>query len=310
MSHEKNPQEQSLIPQSKRSYLYRFFAQVGKSTWHVSVTQQLITVFPVGLITVLVHINNGLITTGLSWAYVRAAVQTILITYGLIVIINIFRAPFILDKEHQQRNAALSQRLNAMEKRLGLPSAVRASRTALANPEAPKAEPNLICIDARVKDIGIGVGEVFQHNGTDEAGVRDLIAVVLTIKNKENLKHSVATVNYVVARFTFYDADDKYFGQVNHGSWIGEKGDCVDFGVDETQELVLAVELKDEEIRAVMTLDKSFDAMYHHYNLREIQLTGTHFRVEVNLIGGQPSRALKTLGFKLNVEPKLEIKPL
>jgi hypothetical protein len=117
MSHKDTPYPQSLVPQSERSYLYRFFAQVVKSIWHVTVTQQLITVFPVGIITLLVHLNSGLIITDSFWAYLRAAIQIILITYGLIILINVFRAPFILDGEQRKRIAGLQATVLAVERR-------------------------------------------------------------------------------------------------------------------------------------------------------------------------------------------------
>jgi hypothetical protein len=90
---------------SKRfvSYVKRYVRQVARDTWAVSVQQQVITFSAITLITVLVNIQVGLVTVGLSWNTLFAALLVIGISFLIIILFNVIRAPFVLAGQDRER---------------------------------------------------------------------------------------------------------------------------------------------------------------------------------------------------------------
>lgn len=123
----------------------RYVRQVARDTWAVSVQQQIITFSSITLITVLVNIQLGLITEALSWNTLFAALLVIGISFLIIILFNVVRAPFILARQDRERVDALPSATPAQ------PQAERRALTPRSQPAAAVRAQPLSDRDAAVR---------------------------------------------------------------------------------------------------------------------------------------------------------------
>lgn len=121
-------------------------------------------------------------------------------------------------------------------------------------------------------------------------------AIAAEFNNRVDTEHTTSPIRKVSAslRFTFFDEQKPI--EITRGIWLSD-GSKVDFDVNDTRRLLIAMLEGDFEERHVYALDGS----YSHSNPKRIRLSEPLLQVHVALIGESQSTILKQFDFMLEV---------
>ncbi|HVG28132.1 MAG TPA: hypothetical protein VM864_00280 [Pyrinomonadaceae bacterium] len=148
---------------------------------------------------------------------------------------------------------------------------------------------NFVCANTRLVDLGYLYGVLTEK--TSEKTVR---ATVVAFANRGN---TASMKNYVKARITFYDSEDRHFQHINNGVWLDEEGESIEFfDVGEVRELAIA-------LMPMSDMAYAFDKEV----MLDLAPAGKDLRVEVSLIGGIIPHLLGTYNFRLTLKPEISI---
>jgi hypothetical protein len=147
------------------------------------------------------------------------------------------------------------------------------------------SKEKLVCVDARIVEMGF-VGDIC----TERASKRSVKAAVAAFNNRASM------LNYVKARITFYDSNNQYLHHVNHGVWLDEEKESIEyFDVGEVRKMVVAFMLSDEEYYA---LDQKE---------RRHAISGHAVHAEVNIVGGIIPSIVGIFNFIVTLKPEFHI---
>jgi hypothetical protein len=147
------------------------------------------------------------------------------------------------------------------------------------------SKEKLVCVDTRIVEIGF-VGDIC----TERASKRRVKGAIAAFNNRASM------LNYVKARGTFYDSNNQYLHHVNHGVWLDEEKESIEyFDVGEVRKMVVAFMLSDEEYYA---LDQKE---------RRHLISGSAVRAEVNIVAGIIPSIVAVFSFIVTLKPEFHL---
>jgi hypothetical protein len=294
MSHDTGPSVSHLEPYAKR-----FIKQVARGTLEISVGQQVITFGVVGILTVLVQIQRGLITQALSWSSLLAALEVFSLTFILIVIFNIIRAPFILDRQQQQYVVDLTVRLVETKQQLTTAQAKEAEARNAPQPIELMPKPNLV-----LKRECVAL--TWENKITDDDPKGFPIALV-EFKNESEADFPVSSAS-VRAMINFEEVGGRDRRHISDGAWLDVRATSFMFRLGESKELIIAMQ-GHEGVRTVGVIKRKI-RIHTVIDFEPCPLSGGEYMVEVELVTDPHSTSLGKYRFKLTTRPELQIERL
>lgn len=213
------PPDEGQVP--NKPYLQRFIWNIIHNSWKMLVTQQIIPTLGILLITTLVGMYRGLITPELSSANLKAALLIIVITLCVVLLINILRAPFQLDRQQEEIIVNLELQISEL-------------RNQLVTQNQPQA-PIFYCKNPRI--IGVALrGLNVAYEAIDESPTFSAAVVDFLYEGTVN-----SPTCSIKASATFHSVDDDERWVVEDTIWLNYEEKVKRFDPGDTNTLVVAL---------------------------------------------------------------------
>jgi hypothetical protein len=228
------------------------------------------------------------------------------LSFLILILFNMVRAPFILDREQGQRILELTVRLSGAENKIEegqrLLDSTAARLQEAGEKQAParidlRSEANLVFRRARI-------ARTNRDSVLNEAKDGFPTAVV-EFKNEPEASFPVQAAT-IRASVSFEEVNGGHGHEVPDSAWLKEKARAVTFRIGDAKELIIAVQ-DSAGVKTVRVHERTVRRTLYYYEFEFGVLTGSEYTVEVQLVAERPSRFLGKHRFKLTTRPELKI---
>ncbi len=288
-------------------YGKRFRRQVFKSTYNMLVTQQVIMTFVLSVLGVLFTYLFGLVPEALARQPLTKQTLLVVCPYAVvflvIVLINVIRAPFILDRAQNQIIAELAGQLRSTEEQLaGAQRRLKDTAIQLESIEAAagRRTPQANLVFNRVRVIQASIDRYVDE---DEDG---LVTTLIEFKNDAEAPFPPADA-IVRASIHFEEVNGQCICEVPDGVWLNERTRSTRFRLNDIKGLVVAVQ-KDGRVRTLAVRKKSIFRQAVKFEFHD--LPPGEYNVVVRLVAEKPSVLLGKYEFRLITHPELQLEAI
>lgn len=297
MSYERQMELEKALKHAK-NYIWRLLVRTFSNSWQMVVTQQILVTLSVATLTTFIYIHYELIDGGKTFANLQALFAIIGITASVIVVINLLRAPFQLDREQEEK-------IQEKEAKIGeLQITIKPQAEKPAPLPKPKNEPIIECLKAYIVNVELTANLVLKIN--KQSDIKAFLAD-FTYKPTENSHQKV----YLRAEITFDNLQNDEPNRVIKGVWFGDVGEHKKFIAGNSWTLVFGLILREKLRSYGHGIEHRWEfASEGEFDPDISAIDGTNFNITVRLIDDSNRNIIlnKPFEFELSLDPEINFR--